>query len=48
VEEFYAHLGIVRSRLYPQIFGHATPTKQEASLAGMDDAAIPQECDAAL
>lgn len=42
VEEFYARLGIARSRLYPQIFGNATAMKQEASLAGVDEAAIPQ------
>ncbi len=48
VEEFYARLGIARSRLYPQIYGRATATKQEASLAGINDAAIPQDTNAVL
>lgn len=43
VEEFYARLGIARSRLYPQIFLNASATKQEASLAGITGAEIPDE-----
>lgn len=43
VEEFYARLGIARSRLYPQIFGNASASKQEASLAGVPGAEIPNE-----
>jgi multidrug efflux system outer membrane protein len=43
VQEYYALLGIAESNLYPQIYGNASVSKQEMSLAGFEATPLTQD-----